>query len=46
MKTLRNALQDYLALRRALGFKLAEAGIALADFVSFLAAATPCGVVV
>ena|SRR6202165_4760967 len=36
MKTLRNALQDYLAMRRALGFKLAEAGIALADFISFL----------
>ena len=36
MKTLRNALQDYLAMRRALGFKLAEGGIALADFVSFL----------
>jgi integrase/recombinase XerD len=36
MKTLRNTLQDYLAMRRALGFKLAEAGIALADFISFL----------
>jgi integrase/recombinase XerD len=36
MNTLREALQDYLAMRRALGFKLAEAGIALADFVSFL----------
>jgi hypothetical protein len=38
MKTLRNALQDYLAMRRALGFKLAEAGIAFStcDFLPVL----------
>ncbi len=36
MNTLREAVADYLALRRSLGFKLRDAGIALADFVSFL----------
>lgn len=36
MKALRDSLQDYLAMRRALGFKLADTGRALADFISFL----------
>ena len=36
MSTLRQALQDYLAMRRALGFKLHDAGVGLQDFVSFL----------
>lgn len=36
MNTLRKALQDYLIMRRALGFKLHDAGVALQDFVSFL----------
>jgi integrase len=36
MKTLDQALQDYLAMRRALGFKLSNDGPALSDFVSFL----------
>ena len=36
MNTLREALQDYLAMRRALGFKLHDAGVGLQDFVSFL----------
>jgi integrase/recombinase XerD len=36
MKTLRQAMQDYLAMRRALGYQLLSAGPALADFVSFL----------
>jgi hypothetical protein len=36
MNTLRKAMQDYLILRRALGFKLHDAGVALQDFVSFL----------
>jgi integrase/recombinase XerD len=36
MKTLRKAVQDYLLLRRSLGFKLLLAGPALLDFVSFL----------
>lgn len=36
MKTLHEASQDYLAMRRALGFQLRDAGPALADFVSFL----------
>jgi integrase len=34
MSDLRAALDDYLAIRRALGFKLARAGLLLADFVS------------
>lgn len=36
MNTLREALQDYLPMRRALGFKLHDAGVGLQDFVSFL----------
>ena len=38
MNTLRQAVQEYLAMRRSLGFKL-HAGPALLDFVSFLEAA-------
>jgi integrase/recombinase XerD len=34
--TLRQALSDYLALRRALGFKLANAGQLLGQFVDYL----------
>ncbi len=36
MNTLREALTDYLAMRRNLGFKLVETGRGLFDFVSFL----------
>jgi hypothetical protein len=36
MNTLRQAVQEYLAMRRSLGFKLQSAGRALFDFVSFL----------
>jgi integrase len=36
MKSLKHAVDDYLALRRSLGFKLAEYGVDLQDFVSFL----------
>lgn len=36
MKALREAVRDYLLLRRGLGFKLRLAGPALMDFVSFL----------
>jgi integrase/recombinase XerD len=36
MNTLRQAVQEYLAMRRSLGFKLQHAGAALLDFVSFL----------
>ncbi|WP_089164919.1 tyrosine-type recombinase/integrase [Caballeronia sordidicola] len=36
MNTLRQAVQDYLDLRRNLGFKLKEAGKALSDFVVFM----------
>ena len=36
MSTLRQALEEYLAMRRALGFKLRLAGAALHRFVSFL----------
>ena len=37
MKTLPQALEDYLALRRAMGFKLSEAGTLLPQFVASLA---------
>jgi integrase len=36
MNTLRDAVQEYLELRRGLGFKLREAGNGLIDFVTFL----------
>jgi integrase len=36
MNTLRNAVREYLELRRGLGFKLREAGKGLIDFVTFL----------
>jgi len=36
MNTLRQALNDYLELRRGLGFKLHDAGLQLPRFVSFL----------
>lgn len=36
MNTLRKAVRAYLDMRRSLGFKLRDAGTALADFVSFL----------
>ena len=36
MSSLRRAVQQYLAMRRSLGFKLQSAGPALLDFVSFL----------
>lgn len=36
MNTLRHAVQEYLAMRRGLGFKLREAGKGLIDFVTFL----------
>jgi integrase/recombinase XerD len=38
MKSLNQAVDDYLALRRSLGFKLREYGICLHEFVSFLKA--------
>jgi integrase/recombinase XerD len=38
MSDLRAELDDYLALRRALGFKLRRAGLLLADFISYLEA--------
>jgi integrase/recombinase XerD len=37
MTTLRQAVQDYLALRRSLGFKLTRVGLVLEDFIDFLA---------
>jgi integrase len=37
MKSLLQAVEDYLALRRSLGFKLREYGDCLDEFVSFLA---------
>lgn len=36
MNTLRQAVQEYLSMRRALGFKLLDAGKALLDFVAFM----------
>jgi integrase/recombinase XerD len=36
MNTLRASLQDYLAMRHGLGFKLRDAGVELLDFVSFM----------
>ena len=36
MNTLREAVQEYLALRRSLGFKLREDGARLADFAAFM----------
>lgn len=36
MNTLREAVGEYLGLRRGLGFTLRDAGIGLVDFVSFL----------
>ena len=36
MKTLHQALEDYLALRHAMGFKLSEARTLLPQFVDFL----------
>jgi integrase/recombinase XerD len=36
MNTLREALQDYLALRRGLGFKMHDPGLVLPQFVAFM----------
>jgi len=36
MNTLRQAVREYLELRRSLGFKLLEVGKGLIDFVAFL----------
>jgi hypothetical protein len=36
MNTLREALQEYLALRRGLGFKMHDAGLVLPRFVAFM----------
>jgi integrase/recombinase XerD len=36
MNTLQEAVQEYLSMRRALGFKLREAGVRLLDFVKFM----------
>jgi integrase/recombinase XerD len=36
MSTLSQAVQDYLEMRRALGYKLAEHGRVLPQFVAFL----------
>ena len=36
MNTLRQAVADYLRMRRALGFKLIDAGKGLCDFVTFM----------
>ena len=38
MTTIEQSIQDYLALRRSLGFKLRDAGLCLAKFAAFLEA--------
>lgn len=38
MKPLRESIQDYLALRRSLGFRLRDAGIYLSKFAAFMQA--------
>ena len=38
MSTLRQAVQDYIEMRRGLGFKLRETERGLIDFVTFLEA--------
>jgi len=42
MNTLRQAVQEYLTLRRALGFKLNEADKGLHDFVTFMEQSRDC----
>jgi hypothetical protein len=44
MNTLREAVGEYLDMRRGLGFKLREAGKGLIDFVTFLEQRNPGGV--
>jgi len=46
MNTLQKALQEYLAMRRALGFQLLDAGPALSDFVSFLKRRRTCHITI
>ena len=36
MTTLRKAVDEYLKMRRSLGFQLREAGVGLLDFVTFM----------
>ena len=36
MNSIREAVQEYLVMRRGLGFKLHDAGVTLLDFVSYL----------
>ena len=36
MNTLRESVQDYLAMRHSLGFKLQKAGVELQDFAAFM----------
>ena len=36
MNTLRQAVQEYLTMRRSLGYKLQDAGTRLLDFVTFM----------
>lgn len=46
MTTLHGAIQEYLALRRSLGFKLAEAGVELNRFADFMELRNACHVTV
>ena len=40
MRTLRKSMEEYLTMRRSLGFKLHEAGQRLEDFVRFMGTAS------
>lgn len=42
MKTLKNALDDYLRMRRSLGFKLAKEGVRLSKFLAFMRERKAC----
>jgi integrase/recombinase XerD len=42
MNTLRQAVQEYLSMRRSLGFKLRDAGTRLLDFVTFMEQQRAC----
>ena len=46
MNNLREALQDYLALRRGLGFKMRAAGFLLPRFVAFKFSDTLCAIMI
>jgi integrase/recombinase XerD len=46
MSELRDSLDDYLRLRRSLGYKLERAGELLVDFVTYMESAGECTVTI